>query len=140
MPLEWLHLTLQGVGFADRVPDADLADIIEATRRRLTTVDPSRHHRPRRTRPGIHPAPVTPIEPLQRLRDITRAAITDVWGDDAVPELPDLNPHITLAYCTTTPPPPPSPTRLSPRPTPTTLSVSPSSPSPEPTTSTTGPP
>ncbi len=42
--------------------------------------------------------PIRPVEPLQHLRDITRAAITDVWGDDAVPELPELNPHITLAY------------------------------------------
>ena len=45
--------------------------------------------------------PVTPAEPLQRLRNTIRAAIADVWGPDAVPELPALNPHITLGYFTT---------------------------------------
>jgi 2'-5' RNA ligase len=99
VPLEWLHLTLQGVGFADRVPDADLSDIAAATRHRVSgfgavpvTVGPARLD------PESIQLPVRPIEPLQHLRDLTRAAIVDVWGDDAVPEFPELDPHITLAY------------------------------------------
>ena len=99
VPLEWLHLTLQGIGFTDRVPDADLAGIVEATRGRLkdfgafpVTVGPAVLD------PECIRLPVRPTEPLQHLRDLTRAAIVDIWGDDAVPELPELDPHVTLAY------------------------------------------
>lgn len=113
VPLEWLHLGLQGVGFTDRVPDADLADIVEATRRRFTQVEAF----PVTVGPAVLDTesiqlPVSPTEPLQHLRDVTRAAITDVWGDDAVPELPELNPHITLAYCNHNTPAAPITTRL----------------------------
>ncbi|MFG1815714.1 2'-5' RNA ligase family protein [Kribbella sp. NPDC049174] len=113
VPLEWLHLTLQGVGFTDRVPEADLADIIDATRPRVAnlgsfpvTVGPAVLD------PETIRLPVRPIEPLQYLRDLTRAAITDVWGDDAVPELPELDPHITLAYSNHNAPAAPLTTRL----------------------------
>ncbi|WP_165555817.1 2'-5' RNA ligase family protein [Kribbella pittospori] len=113
VPLEWLHLTLQGIGFTDRVPESDLADIVKATRHRVTGLGSFPV--------GISPAvldreaiqlPVRPIEPLQHLRDLTRAAITDVWGDDALPELPELNPHITIAYCNHPAPAAPITTRL----------------------------
>ena len=35
VPVQWLHLTLQGIGFADKVPQSDLDPIIEAAQRRL---------------------------------------------------------------------------------------------------------
>ena len=44
--------------------------------------------------------PVRPVEPLQLVRDALRDAIGDVWGPDTIPELPELNPHITLGYFT----------------------------------------
>ncbi|TCO49480.1 2'-5' RNA ligase [Kribbella antiqua] len=113
VPLEWLHLTLQGVGFTDRVPDADLADIVEATRSRVITLDSFPVTiGPAVLDPETIKLPVRPAEPLQHLRDLTRAAITDVWGDDAVPELPELNPHITLAYSNQTAPAAPLTARL----------------------------
>ncbi|WP_433162518.1 2'-5' RNA ligase family protein [Kribbella sp. CA-247076] len=113
VPVEWLHLTVQGVGFADKVPAADLAEIVEATRLRFAKVEPF----PVTIGPAVLDLesiqlPVRPVEPLQHLRDLTRAAITDVWGDDAVPELPDLDPHITLAYSNHTTPAAPITTRL----------------------------
>jgi len=85
VPLDWLHVTLQGVGFTDRVPDEDLADIIEATRHRVTTIEAF----PVTIGPAVLDAetvqlPIRPVEPLQHLRDLIRAAITDVWGDDAM--------------------------------------------------------
>jgi 2'-5' RNA ligase len=99
VPLEWLHLALQGVGFTDRVPEADLADIVEATRHRVTALESFPVTiGPAVLDPETVRLPIRPVEPLQHLRDLTRAAITDVWGDDAVPELPELDPHITLAY------------------------------------------
>ncbi|GAA3143560.1 2'-5' RNA ligase family protein [Kribbella aluminosa] len=99
VPVQWLHLTLQGIGFVDKVPQADLDPIIDAAHRRLE------HFRPFEITLG--PAvvdveslqlPVSPVDRLRRLRGQLRAAITDVWGRDSVPELPELDPHVSLGY------------------------------------------
>jgi 2'-5' RNA ligase len=96
---QWLHLTMQGVGFADKVPQADLDPIVDAARRRLE------HFRPFEIRigPAVVDAeslqlPVKPVDRMRRLRAQLRAAVTDVWGRDSVPELPELDPHISLGY------------------------------------------
>jgi len=108
VPVQWLHLTLQGIGFADKVPQADLAPIIEAAQRRLE------HFRPFEIKLG--PAvvdveslqlPVTPVDRLRRLRAQLRAAVTDVWGRDSVPTLPELDPHVSLGYWNQPAPPAP---------------------------------
>src|SRR5215207_7326710 len=74
VPLEWLHLTLQGVGFADRVEPGELQAIVEAAESRLerfrpfvVTIGPAVLD------PESVQLPVTPAEPLQRLRDAIRA-------------------------------------------------------------------
>ncbi|NUR99577.1 MAG: 2'-5' RNA ligase family protein [Kribbellaceae bacterium] len=99
VPPQWLHLTVHGVGFTDRVPDSDLADIVEATHKRVArlsafpvTVGPAVLD------PESIQLPVRPIGPFQQLRDLVRGAIFDVWGEDSVPRLPEIDPHITLAY------------------------------------------
>jgi hypothetical protein len=99
VPLQQLYLDVQGIGFADRVPDQDLTAIINATRHRLTglgaipvTVGPATL-----TADSIQ-LPVRPIAPLQHLRELTQAAIVDVWGDDSFPEYPHLDPHVLLAH------------------------------------------
>jgi hypothetical protein len=113
VPLEWMHLSLQGVGFTDRVPDADLADIVDATRPRLAVVEPFPVTiGPATLGPESIQLPVRPAEPLQHLRDLIRAAFTDIWGDDAVPELPGLDPHLALAYSKHAAPAAPLTTRL----------------------------
>lgn len=99
VPVQWLHLTVQGIGFADKVPQTDLDPIIDAAERRLE------HFRPFQIELG--PAvvdveslqlPVSPAERVRRLRQQLRAAVTDVWGRDSVPELPELDPHVSLGY------------------------------------------
>ncbi|GAA3143574.1 hypothetical protein JOF29_000703 [Kribbella aluminosa] len=99
VPPQWLRLDVQGIGFTDRVPDADLARIVEATRLRVAglasfpvSVGPAVLD------PESLQLPVRPIEPFQHLRDLTRAAIFDVWGEEAIPRLPELDPHVALAY------------------------------------------
>ncbi|GAA2796745.1 2'-5' RNA ligase family protein [Kribbella solani] len=113
VPVQWLHLAVQGVGFADRVPKADLLDIVDATRLRVSgfgavpvTVGPAVLD------PESIRLQVDPAEPLRHLRDLTRAAMVDIWGDDAVPELPGLDPHITLAYSNSQSPAAATATRL----------------------------
>ncbi|WP_432882393.1 2'-5' RNA ligase family protein [Kribbella sp. CA-245084] len=99
VPVRWLHLTVQGVGFTDKVPRADLDLIVEAARRRLE------HFRPFEIKLGRAVVdveslqlPVEPVDRMRRLRAQLRAAITDVWGRDSVPALPELDPHISLGY------------------------------------------
>jgi 2'-5' RNA ligase len=99
VPVQWLHLTLQGIGFADKVPQADLDPIIEAAQRRLEQFQPFA------IKLGSAVVdveslqlPVAPVDRLRRLRAQLRAAITDVWGRDSVPALPELDPHISLGY------------------------------------------
>jgi 2'-5' RNA ligase len=99
VPAQWLHLTLQGVGFADKLTQEDLDPIVDAARRRLALIHPFEIR--------IGPAtvdveslqlPAQPVTRLRRLRAELRAAITDVWGRDAIPALPELEPHISLGY------------------------------------------
>lgn len=99
VPAQRLHVRLQGIGFADKVPQDDLVLIVEAAQRRLEFFDPFEIQ--------IGPAtvdeeslqlPVEPVHRVRRLRAQLRAAITDVWGRDSVPSRPELNPHISLGY------------------------------------------
>jgi 2'-5' RNA ligase len=99
VPAQWLHLTLQGIGFADKVPQTDLDLIIDAAQRRLEEFRPFAI----KLGPAIVDVeslrlPVSPVDRLRRLRGQLRAAITDVWGRDSVPELPELDPHVSLGY------------------------------------------
>jgi 2'-5' RNA ligase superfamily len=99
IPGQWLHLTMQDVGFSDEVSDADLAAITAAARARLAAV-----------RPGaviIGPARVLdegiacdahPSAALSPVRDAVRAAIGEVRGPARVPGPVDWWPHISLAY------------------------------------------
>ena len=99
VPLKWLHLTMQGVGFADRVELRDLDAIIEAAESRCAAASPfTVTIGPAQVDPETVQLPVRPVEPLQDLRNRIRAAIADVWGPDSTPELPDLRPHISLGY------------------------------------------
>jgi 2'-5' RNA ligase len=100
IPDEWLHLTMQGVGFIDEVDQGDVDAIVEAARARLATV-------PRFTLTFDQPT-VTPEAVLWEVglagpaavRDAVRAAIGDVWA--TVPELADgFVAHVSGAYSNT---------------------------------------
>ena len=87
IPRQWLHLTTQGIGFTDKVPDAELDAIIQESRERLTGVYP--------VTVTMGPAVVDPevvrleVEPADRLTPIRRAlrqAIATVRGPDHVDE------------------------------------------------------
>lgn len=98
VPDQWLHLTMQGLGFAQDVPDADVASIVDAARSRLAKIpafDVSID------RPTVTPEAIrweaAPGEPVAAVRLAIRAAIVDVWAD--VPEREDgFRPHISIAY------------------------------------------
>jgi len=105
IPHRWLHLTMQGVGFVDEVPDGDIRSIVNAARARCATVEPfeltfgAPKVDPEAIMFALHPA-----EPAQALRSQVRAAIADVWGADKVPEADEWNPHVSIAYSNATGP------------------------------------
>src|SRR4051794_39008380 len=40
VPLEWLHLTMQGIGFTDEVDRADVDRIVDAAHKRCAELEP----------------------------------------------------------------------------------------------------
>lgn len=100
IPVRWLHLTMQGVGFTDEVSTADADAIAEAARRRLAQVEPFEVViQPTVIEPEVIRTDVTPAESIVHVRSAVRAAIADVWDVDRVPD-PESGfiPHVSLAY------------------------------------------
>jgi len=102
IPDQWLHLTMQGIGFTDETTDARLAAIIEEAGEHLSQLPVV----------GVEfgevivadeaiVMPAIPAEPVQRLRAATRTAIGRAVGADRVPENPGrYRPHVSIAYLT----------------------------------------
>ncbi|MEV0003412.1 2'-5' RNA ligase family protein [Micromonospora sp. NPDC050980] len=98
VPLDCLHLTMQGVGFVDEVSDSDIDAVVAEARRRCADLAPLRLSLgpvdPDAEGIGLL---VTPWQPVEQLRDRIRAAIGAVWP--SVPEPADgFRPHVTIAY------------------------------------------
>lgn len=97
VPMEGLHLTMQGLGFTDEVSDADVTAIGDAVAARLSeipafdlTLGPVE---------GDDEASgllVTPWESMFRVRNAVRDAIGSVW--DVVPEDEAFRPHVSIVY------------------------------------------
>ena len=99
VPDRWLHLTTQGIGFADEVGDSDLMAIIAAARDRLLVVRPTEvtFRAPQLEAEGIV-CWVGPDGALDPARDALRAAIGSVRGPGKVPEDEEWHPHVSFAY------------------------------------------
>ncbi|RKN50428.1 2'-5' RNA ligase family protein [Micromonospora endolithica] len=98
VPLDGLHLTMQGLGFTDEVTDHGLRTIVAEAQRRcagipplelsLGPVDPDAE--------GIGLL-VRPWDRVEQLRAAIRDAIGSVW--QTVPEAAEgFRPHVTIAY------------------------------------------
>jgi 2'-5' RNA ligase len=100
VPDEWLHLTMQGVGFVDQVDTAEVNAIVAQVRRRCANLEPLSL---RLGEPHVDPESIQiaiePAESVRVLRRKIRAAIGDVWGNEGIPEPAEpYVPHISLAY------------------------------------------
>ncbi|MER5322256.1 2'-5' RNA ligase family protein [Streptosporangium roseum] len=98
VPDQWLHLTMQGLGFVDEVAEEDVHAIVEAATTRLASTPLFELEL---DRPQITPEAIrweaTPASPPAAVRAAVRAAIGDVWPH--VPEPAEgFAPHVTIAY------------------------------------------
>jgi hypothetical protein len=102
VPDEWLHLTMQEVGFSDEVTDADMRRLVATAAGSLAVLPPVTVtiEAPVLAREGIL-CRVSPAGTLDPARDAIRAAISEVRGPDKVrdpAEWPRWRPHVSLAY------------------------------------------
>ncbi|MGW3344875.1 2'-5' RNA ligase family protein [Nonomuraea rubra] len=101
VPAQWLHLTLQGVGWADEVDNELLDRVTDTVGARLAKLAPAEltFHRPVVMGEGIALAP-TPAEPLHEIWSEIRSGIAEVTGEatTAAEQLRGFRPHVSLTY------------------------------------------
>jgi 2'-5' RNA ligase len=100
VPTEWLHLTMQNVGFSDEVSSNELRTIVQAAERRCRALETfTIRLGPADADPEGVMLRVAPWNPVEQLRVALRSAIADVWGPQAVPDREEgFRPHVTVAY------------------------------------------
>jgi hypothetical protein len=97
IPVRWLHLTTQGLGFTDEVSEEVVSAVVEGVRTRLADIAPIRLHvGPAVVDPEVVRLRVAPADALTPVRSAIREAITTVTGSVDEPE--GWNPHISVAY------------------------------------------
>ncbi|MEE1820829.1 2'-5' RNA ligase family protein [Streptomyces sp. BE20] len=101
VPDQWLHLTMQGLGFTDEVSETDARAIADAAIRRLAKLPAfDLVLGPAITTPEALLLTARPAEPVHAVRLALRSAITDVWP--TAPEPADgFRPHVSVAYSNT---------------------------------------
>lgn len=103
IPLEWLHLTIQGVGFTDEVHPNQARAIAEEASRLLAQLPPVEltFHQPLIRSEALALTPL-PAPVIVTVRDTIRRSIAAVWGVGGVPETGNrFDPHLSFAYVNT---------------------------------------
>ncbi|MBC2900228.1 2'-5' RNA ligase family protein [Streptomyces sp. PSKA01] len=98
IPDEWLHLTMQGIGFVRDVKEHDVQAIVDAAAARLAAI-PAFDLKigPEVLDPEAVLLHVQPDAPVRAVRDSIRASIGDVLNE--VPEKAEgFTPHVSVAY------------------------------------------
>lgn len=100
VPVPWLHVTVQGVGSADRVGVEARQAVVAAARRHVRQLPPVdlslAPAEPYRESVGMRGGPDAPV---RALRDALRAALRESLGDRGVEGDDDqVRPHLSLAY------------------------------------------
>ncbi|MGW0192010.1 2'-5' RNA ligase family protein [Nonomuraea sp. NPDC003201] len=104
IPAQWLHLTVQSVGFVDQVSDELLDDVTEAVGLRLRQLAPVylNFHRPTVIGEAVVLTPA-PAEPLHQIWREIRNGIAEVTGGapTAAEQAKGFRPHVSLTYFNT---------------------------------------
>lgn len=101
VPPEWLHITMQGISFADTITESDAIAIADAAGPLVAATEP--------VVATLGPIdmdaeaaflPLRPVEQLEAVRTQLRSAIGQVLGFDQVPEPARFGwpPHLSLGY------------------------------------------
>lgn len=100
IPAQWLHLTMQGLGFVDELDRAQVEDLSAALAEALRAIDP-----PTVTfseavvRPEAVYLPAQPTGGIEAVRTATRKVIAATLGPDArLDETAGYRPHVSVAY------------------------------------------
>ncbi|MFF7953996.1 2'-5' RNA ligase family protein [Streptomyces griseorubiginosus] len=107
IPDQWLHCTMQGIGFVGEITEPSVTGIVDAARERLSGLSAfDIELGPALVDPEAVLIPLQPSTPIQQVRHTVRAAISQVLGD--VPEnASGYYPHVSLAYSAQDGPAPP---------------------------------
>lgn len=95
-----LHLTVQGVGFTDEVPQDDALAIASRAVTLVSKLEPFELQiGPAFVDPETVQTLISPLEGLEQIRNSIREAIGETWGPEKIPEKAEgFRPHVTLAY------------------------------------------
>jgi 2'-5' RNA ligase len=99
VPLPWLHLTLDDIGFVDQLSPGQIEAVVESG---LSATDgwkmPPVTLGPVDTMEDALVLRASPKAELGQLRDRLRDSTETVLGPDATSGLRDFRPHVTVAY------------------------------------------
>lgn len=99
VPVPWLHMTTQIVGFADEISDAEIAGMVAGAVRRLAKIAPvevelgSIWFHSEAVMLGIRPP-----RALHPVREAIRASVAEALDVHQLTDAPDWTPHISVAY------------------------------------------
>ncbi|GAA4866020.1 hypothetical protein GCM10025787_59840 [Saccharopolyspora rosea] len=103
VPLEWMHILVQEIGFTDEIDESTLEPLADAARDRLSGTAPltlAFHHAV--VLPEALSLPAEPQSAVLELRTSMRDATASVLGESALPPEPeDIDRHVSLAHSTT---------------------------------------
>ncbi|MEV5895793.1 2'-5' RNA ligase family protein [Nonomuraea fuscirosea] len=104
VPAQWLHLTVQSVGWVDEVSDERLEQVIRAVAVRLGRLAPVEvtFDRPAVMGEGVALTPA-PAEPLREIWGEIRNGVAEVAGEApmAAEQVEGFHPHVSLTYINT---------------------------------------
>ena len=106
IPPEWLHITMQGIGFTDEISGTELRSLTEALTQELGKIDPPTVSFRSLT---VHPEAIFlkahPADALYPLRARMHRAVIDAIGTTSsagdMPAPEQFNPHASIAYVNT---------------------------------------
>jgi 2'-5' RNA ligase len=102
VPVEWLHITMQGVGFTDEVPRDDLAALVDAIRHRLEgLLAPTLVFQRVTVRPEALALYPSPAESVHRIRSTIREAMLGAQTGHVRERETGYQPHLSIAYVNT---------------------------------------
>jgi 2'-5' RNA ligase len=103
IPPQWLHLTMQGIGFTDEIGADELVALDQALTAELGTIDPPTvEFRYLTVYPEAIYLKAHPAEALYPLRSKMHAAVSSVLGParftEPAPECAKFIPHVSIGY------------------------------------------